>query len=883
MREIRRFFSRLIAFFRANQADSDLTREIDAHLQLLQDQFIAKGMTPEEAGYAAKRAFGGVDQAKELQRDTRSFRWLAGWSMDMKLGARMLVKTPGITIIAVIALAVGIGASASYLEFINDLVRAKLTFPGGDRLVGLLNWNLAKRDVEDRSLYEFAAWKTQLTTVEELGAAREFEESFTGEDGRIHTAQGSEISASAFRVVPIPPMYGRPLLDDDEKPAAEAVVVIGEDLWKVRFNSDPLVIGRTVRFGETLHTVVGVMPRGFGFPISSSFWRPMRLNPATIKRSEGPKIRIFGRLASGAHLDQAQAELETITRRMDEGVANASVGVRASVHSFVESFWVDFSRSRSAINPILLLAYSFNIFFIAFLGICAANVAQLVFARTATRETEITIRTALGASRGRIVVQLVAEALVLTSIAAIVGLAGATTALRKLSEMWGTLPFWWNERLGIETIVYSVLLVIIAALFIGGVPALKTTGPRMNARLKEVGAGGATMRFGKLWTGVIVVQVAVTVVFLLALVSSGWVAYSQNRRAADVTFARNEYLLANIRFEESTTAEREKMVRREVLRRLNDSPGVINATFAQHLPGEDDGNEFSLEFPSTGKERGDALKVRTTTAGSNYFETFQQPLVAGRQFTAIEIDEGRNVAIVDETFVRLVLGGKSAIGQIVRQSPAQRSDKPGPWLEIVGVVKDVTVAPNKTTADAKLYFPAAPQGNIFVHSRSNDALTRLRAAASATDAGLRLTGVTTIERHAENDAKMAGFAIKGLGTIAAVTLMLAAAGIHSLISFTLYSRTREIGIRTALGAAQFRIVRGILSPAFMKVGIGIVLGSIPGTALVYATLDWGINFRTTLVAAACVAVFIIVVAMISCIWPVRRALKIQPTEALRTT
>ena len=258
-------------------------------------------------------------KAKERQRDMRSFRWLAGWSMDLKLGARMLVKTPGITIIAVTALAVGIGGGVSYLEFVNGFFRGKLSFPGGDRLVGLLNWDLTKGDVEDRSLYEFVAWKNQLTTVEELGAARQFEEVLTAEDGSVQTAAGSEISASAFRVVPIPPLYGRPLFDDDEKPGAEAVVVIGEDLWRVHFHSDPLVVGRRVRLGETLHTVVGVMPRAFGFPGSSSFWTPLRLDPTTIQRGEGPPIRIFGRLASGVNLNQAQAELEMATRRMFEG------------------------------------------------------------------------------------------------------------------------------------------------------------------------------------------------------------------------------------------------------------------------------------------------------------------------------------------------------------------------------------------------------------------------------------------------------------------------------------------------------------------------------------------------------------------------------------
>lgn len=894
MPEIRRFFSRLITFFRAGKADSDLTREINAHLQLLQDQFAAKGMTPKEARYAAKRAFGGVEQAKEHQRDMRSFRWLAGWLMDLKLGARMLVKTPGLTIVGVIALAVGIAAGASYFEFVNDLFRPKLSFPGADRLVGLLNWDLAKGNVEDRSLYEFAAWKTQLTTVEELGAARQIEESLITEHGHGQSARGWEISASAFRVVPIPPLYGRPLLDDDEKPAATDVVVIGEDLWKARFNSDPTVIGRTVRFGETIRTVVGVMPHGFGFPLSSTLWTPLRLDAATIKRGEGPPIRIFGRLAPGADLDQAQAELETIAgrmpERMDAGRGNPTAGMRTSIHPYVESFWTDFSRS--AMNTLFLIVYSSNILLIGLIGICAANVATLVFARTATRESEITIRTALGAGRGRIVAQLVAEALVLASIAAIAGLAGATFVLRKLREMWDAtadspLPFWLNEQLGIETIAYSLLLVIIAALLVGGVPALKATGPQMNARLKEAGAGGATMRLGKLWTGVIVTQVGVTVLFLLVLVSSGWIAYLQLWRPAEVAFPRNEYLFGLIALEEGATAEREAAVRRELQRRLNADPDVINSTFATDRPDEVDVDELWLELPSASEGRGEAIAVHEAVPiGSNYFETFQQPLVAGRLFTASEIEERRNVAIVDETFVRLVLGGKSAIGQLVRQARTEGSDKPGPWQEIVGVVKDITLAPNKTTSDAMLYRPSEPDDNgwrIVVHSRSNQAAVRLRAAATATDPQIRLFSVMTFDQERETDARTVSVIMTALGIIAAVVLMLAAAGIHSLISFTLASRTREIGILTALGAAPLRIVTGILSPAFMKVGMGLVLGSIPGIALVSAWLDWGINFRMIVVAAACVALFVIAVVMISCILPVRRALKIHPVDALRTT
>jgi hypothetical protein len=316
---------------------------------------------------------------------------------------------------------------------------------------------------------------------------------------------------------------------------------------------------------------------------------------------------------------------------------------------------------------------------------------------------------------------------------------------------------------------------------------------------------------------------------------------------------------------------------------LSEDPGLINATFAGYLPGENEGEEIRVEFPAGGKDRGEAVKVQATPAGPNYFATFQQAAVAGRLFTATEIGEGRNVAIVDETFVRLVLGGRSAIGQLVRQSRDEGTDQPGAWLEIVGVVKDVTLRPDKTTADAKLYRPAAPDGNdIFVHSRAHDAVARVRAAVSATDRGLRVDRVIRIDHHAENDARQAGFALRVLGAIAAVTLMLAAAGIHSLISFTLASRTREIGIRSALGAAPFRIVRGILSPAFVKLGAGIVLGGIPGSALVSA-INLGLNSWMTAAVTACVAVFILGVGVISSVWPIRRALRIQPTEALRTT
>jgi putative ABC transport system permease protein len=883
--EIRHFISRLIALFRTGKADSDLTREINAHLQLLEDQFVEKGMTPEDARYAAKRAFGGVEQVKEHQREARTFVWLSGFAIDLKLGLRIMKKMPGLTIIAILALAVGMAAGATYFEFVTHLFRPTLSFAGADRLVGLLNWNPSKSNVEDRSLYEFLAWKSQLTTVEELGAGSQVEEIVATDRGLAESARGWEISASAFRVIPTSPLYGRTLIDDDEKPAAEPVVVIGEDFWKDLFESDPLIVGRQIRIGETVRIIVGVMPNGFGFPLSSAFWIPMQIDVAKVRRGEGPTIRMFGRLASGADMKQAQAELEKISAQMDKGRAEAPP-IHASIHPYVDSFWVDFWRSPST-RSLFMIVYSVNIPFIALLGICAANVAQLVFARTMARKGEITVRRALGASRARIVGQFVAEGLVLASIAAVVGLSSVPFALQQVRKatLGRDMPFWWSEQLDLETIVYGGLLVIIAALVIGGLPALRATGPEMNTHLKEAGSGGTTMRLGKLWTGVIVTQVAVTVLLLLGLVSSGWIVYQRNAGAARIALPRNEYFVGSANLEEGATAERHVAVRHEFERRLKEDPDVINVTFAIDLPGDVGQDKSSLELPSTSGGLSGTLNVREAVPiGLNYFETFQQPLVAGRVFTAEEVEKRRPVVIVDETFVRLVLGGRRATGQLVRE-PQANQNPPGPWLEIVGVVKDIVPAPDKTTGDAMIYRPAGPNGNwwrMVVRSRRTS-LARLRSVAAATDPQIRIGSMMTIEREFERDRDTVGRLLTALWIIPITTLILASAGIHSLISFTLSTRTREIGIRTALGATSFRIIRSVLLPSFIKVLTGIVVGSVPAVILMVNWLDWAITPGMIIGIAVSVAFFVIAIAALSSVWPIWRALKIPPSEALRMT
>ena len=888
--ELKRFFRRLLTFVRSGHAESELSREISAHLRLIEDGFVAKGMSRDEARRAATRAFGGVEQVKERQRDERSFRLLAGWSMDLKLGARMLVKSPGLTIVAVVALAVAIGGGAAYMEFVNDFFRPRLPFPGGDRLVGLLNYDLAKGDVEPRSLQEYAAWKAQVTTIGHLGAARLIERNLMTGDGRIEPVKGAEISASAFRAVPIPPLLGRPLLEADEQPNAPPVLVMGEVLWRARLDGDPDAIGRTLRLDGVAYTLVGVMPASFGFPTNQTLWLPLRLDAASFASGEGPAVRIFGQLKEGVGIEQAQAELATLAAN-----ATAPAGTPARrwiVKRYVASLWAPENMRWQ-----IVALYSFNVFFLGLLAICAANVATLVFARTATREEEITIRTALGASRARIVAQLVAEALVFTSIAAVVGLLGASFVLRMVREVWvaaqaSQMPFWWNEQLGVETIAYAALLVIGASLFVGAVPALKATGTEVQARLKEATAAGSSMRFGRLWTGIIVSQVAVTVMFLMATVSFVRSNEAIRRGLGDVSVPRHEYLTAEVRHPEDASPDRWRSMLREFHRRLDEDPGVINAAYSVRLPGGSP-EEFWLEFadPSltaqaNARKSDDVLWVKSARVGSNYFETMNQPLMAGRSFSDSEVEDGRHVAVVDESFVRLLLDGRNPLGLLVRQPRSEESESPGPWFEIIGVVRDAGArAPaDKTIEDAMLYRPREPGGNalarVIVHTRASDAAARLRAAAAATDPELRLAEVMTLERYAEIEAQTHNFFTTIVAVVAAVALLLSTAGIYALISFTLSRRTREIGIRTALGAPPSRIVTGLLSRTFIQIGIGILLGSIPGAAFLALA---GRGLWSTGAATLGVALFLVAVAMISCVPPVRRALRIPPTEALRTT
>jgi putative ABC transport system permease protein len=719
--------------------------------------------------------------------------------------------------------------------------------------------------------------------------------------------RGVEISAAAFRIARVPPLVGRPLLTDDERLDAPAVVVLGHDVWTTRFAADRDVIGRRVRLGSASYTVVGVMPQGFGLLVSHDLWLPLQLNAAHYARREGPPTKIFGRLASGVALSMAQAELNAVALRTAAEFPGTDRHIRPIVKPYVESLWSAIEDSR--IQTIVL--YSANVLFIGLLALCGANIATLVFARTATREVEISVRTALGASRARIAGQLVAEALVLSSLAAVFGLAFASYGLRWVEHtvtaaQGRPMMFWWNDRLSAETLAYAAVLAVVAALIIGVTPALKATGPRVQERLKHAtGASSAGLSFGGVWTGVIVTQVAVTVIFLAIVGMLGWSAYISNGGERSRNFPVTEYIAVRLTLDRAaaeTSADaaqaqaeyrhRFRTTYGELARRLAAEPGVAGVTFGTRLPGMNH-QEMPIEVDGAafGTSAGGGPRVRTTHVGVNFVDVFQALMIAGRSFADADLASGRHVAIVDRTFVRQVLGGRDAIGRYVRDAGADGRPA-GPWLEIVGVVRDLTDETNKTIGDSMIYQPASPEAlsplYLAVHAKSNlsAVISRLRIIASDVDPTLRLIELETMDNIGETDRVALDFFARLLVGVSAVALLLATAGVYALMAFTVSRRTSEIGIRVALGANPRRIVLTTFSRALAQVGLGLLAGSIPAAALaasvgpeVSSVAGSDVAIVTGIVATAVVAG----VAALACVVPARRVLRIQPTDALKAT
>jgi predicted permease len=768
-------------------------------------------------------------------------------------------------------------------------------------------WHTAAAGVEEQASYDLAVWRERLGSVEGLGAYRSIERNVITEMGGGDPVMGAEISASAFVVTRVPPLMGRPLIDSDEVPGAPAVVVIGYDLWQRRFGGEADVIGRSIRVGGTEHTVVGVMPAGYGFPVAHELWVPLRLHAWAYSPREGPGIDVFGRLAPGVALEQAQAELTAL------GLAAAAE--RPETHEHLRPEILPYGRSLFGVRGLASFGlYSMNLFFVLFLALVCANVALLVFARTATRESELVVRSALGASRRRIVMQLFTEALVLGVCAAIVGLVAGDLALGRVLDVLEVttggddqVPFWFHRGLSPVTVLYASGLTVLGAAVAGMLPAFKATARGVQSRLREAATGGGRLSFGGVWTAVIVTQVALTVVFV-PIVGQLW-RDTAEIRSADLGFRAGEYLSAQLVLDRETGAyarmsdeafrTRFDATVGEIVRRLETEPAVTGVTFASELPG---GYHIQQRIEVEGVPRPPRSpgghQVQMAHVAPDFFDVLNVLTLSGRPFRPSDAGPDARVVIVNETFVDRVMGGRNPVGRRLRytcrgENCREADALPGPWLEIVGVVPDLAMAIDRGPPIG-LYHPRALAAvetyeatYIAAHVRGDPrALApRLQSLASEIDPGLRLYEVQPMEEASYRVLLSYEAWLGVIGAGGALLVLLALAGIYSVMAFTVSRRTREIGIRIALGADGRSIVFAVFARTFMQVGLGFLVGTGMFAGLVILSgvgSEGGLRFsaRDAAVFLSYTAVAL-AICVLACITPVRRALRIEPIVALR--
>jgi predicted permease len=812
-------------------------------------------------------------------RSGRSLRF--SW-LDFKVGVRMLVRYPGLTIVGTAAIAVAIALGTLYFEALTKWQNPRLPIPNADRVVTIRAWDDSVFSQEPRALHDFATWREQLKSVGSLGAAVTFERNLATEDRRVEPVLGAEITASAFQLMGTRALLGRTLTPQDERQGEPPVVVISHLLWKTRFDSDPAVIGRAVKLGTVRATIVGVMPEGFGFPIRERIWTPLRTDGSTLAPRAGPAVSIFGRLAPNVTMDEAQAELRVIGARMAATYPATHRHLRPRITTYAKPLAE--GGERLILRRIL---YVVNGVFLMLLGVVCANVATLVFARTATRGWEITVRTALGANRGRIITQLFIEALVLASVAAVVGLVIARLSLHwglSLLAASGALPFWIDDSLSWATVLYTALLTLFGAAIVGILPALRVTRINVQDALRNESAARSGLKFGGFWTAVIVMQVAITVAFLPLAAGGVFESNRFNQRAegiqaekyliAGVGMDREDYGMDSARFSARARASAD-----ELERRLRSEPGVQAVAFADRVPVEDQ-FKYQIEVdtlaggPTTGLRRSTLVHV-----SRGFFSTFGTSVVAGRDFAPLDFETG-HVMIVNESFARHVLGGRNPIGQRIRIVTGEVESVGGKdWYEIVGMVRNFGWQLPEPQEQSAMYRPSLPMvgraGQVVVRVRDPEAFaTRLRIVAADVDPTIRLTDVKPLAQAGGGEAQ-ANWALTGVAwLISFIVLLLSATGIHSLMSFTVARRTREIGIRAALGASQGHIVRGIFSRALLQISAGVLAGSALAALL-------GVGSARQMLLLLGADGLMLLVGLTACAVPLRRALRIDPTEALR--
>lgn len=884
MRPIKMFrasLSRIAGLFGKQRRDGELAAEIESNLALHVDENIRAGMTPAEARRQALIKFGGVESAKENYRERRGIPFLETVLQDIRFALRMLRKSPGFAIVAVLTLALGIGANTAIFSFIDAWVIQPLPYPRPERLIVLQSHNLKKGWTSDSvtSTADFLDFQKATTSFSQIAAWASWDFNLTG-NGPPALVEGARVSGNFFDTLGVRAMLGRTFTPDEDRPGAPRVAIISEGLWRGRYASDPRIIGRRIQISGESYAIVGVMGAKFQFPLLgiSNIWTPIALTEQERADRNRAWFLSFGRLKGGVSQAAAAAETSEIFTRLAGEYPKTDTDQTMILSSMIERI----ATEEGVPQVMICLAVVALILLIA-----CANVANLMLSRATQRTREMAVRGALGATRGRLVSQLLTESLLLFLFGGLGGILCGALCISWIESqipghIRGYLVNYGQVSLNVTTLCFTLAVALVCGLIFGLAPAFEVSGLDLNRTLKEA-AGRATSGSSRSRKIFVAGEIAMACVVLVCttLLTRSFV----NELRTDPGFNPNRLMTAQLALPE-TKYSSDAMARNfsdAALARVRALPGVTSAGVASAIPFGGFGRTEEVE--AVGKpapQPGEILGARWTAVSSTYFSTMQMRLLKGRGFTSADGPGTGNVAVIDETFARQFWPGEDPVGHKLSFGPDHIV------CTIVGIVNDVKMYQLRGRPERQMYVPLAqfPSHTFGFVARTagNPAAVgdAIRDAIWSIDADQPVSSVESLQtlisvQHAGNSVLTKLMVFFGV-----LALFLCAIGIYGVMAHAVAQRTREIGIRAALGAQRRDLMALVLGQGAKLMLTGVVVGIIAtlGLAQFLREFLFGVG-PTDPVTFVGVTVLLALVALAACYIPARRAMRVDPVSALR--